>query len=759
MDKPAAWAAFAVCVGILLTLDLGVFHRRKKETTAKDAALWSALWIGLALAFNAGVFLVYGGAPAMQFLTGYLLEKALSVDNLFMFLAIFALFRVDPKLQHKALFWGVLGALVMRGFMIAGGIALLARFHWLVYVFGLSLIALSVPMMAHGGAESEPKGFLRLVLSRLPGAVDDDSGAMLARVDGRLRPTRLLVAVLAIELVDLLFALESVPAVIAITTDPFIVYTSNVFAILGLRSLYFALAGVMRLFSLLHYGLGLVIFFIGLKMVVSPLYAVPVQVSLAVVAVILGVSVLASVVWTGPRTASGPGVGGWDFGRRVAAGLLLSTALTAIMAAAAARTVTSLAQSKNKLLDASGRQMIAVDRARLAEAQRVGAARGYLLTGDPSFRRRYLEDDRRFIAALAVYGALDTSPETRRLIRGIDRNYQEYRAEFETTMELRRAGKSLPSVAARYEEVVEPQRAQVDRIMSALVAREAAQFERDRTRSDLATFRANALIYGVAALLILTGLKLSSGVSSALSRSYEEAQEAARARGELKASKSAYRELEAVSYAISHNLRAPLRAIDAAARATMAAAGSAEAECERRTLEGVRASVGRMSRMIESLLELLGVTSGPLTRERVDLSAMIAAIFEARCAGLARRPRFFVDPGLRCEADPRLLQIALEKLVDNAVKFSSKAADPLVEAGQVPAEGGPAFFVRDNGAGFDMSHAARLFVAFQRLHRADEFPGAGMGLPVVGRIIERHGGRVWAEAAPGRGAAFYFTLP
>jgi signal transduction histidine kinase len=452
-------------------------------------------------------------------------------------------------------------------------------------------------------------------------------------------------------------------------------------------------------------------------------------------------------------------LGARDFGRRVAAVLLLSTALTAVMAAAAGRTLTALARSKNALLDLSGRQMIAVDHARLAESQRVAAARGYLLTGDPAFHDRYLEHDRAFIAALARYGSLDSSAETRRMIRGIMRNYAEYRAEFEYTMELRRSGKSLGTVAARYETVVEPQRAEVDRILSALVAREAAQFERDRTRSDLATFRANALIYSVAAVLILAGLKMSSEVSGALGRTYERAQETARARGELKASQAAYRELEAVSYAISHNLRAPLRAIDAAARTTLSGRLAPEAEAERRSLEAVRGSVSRMSRMIESLLELLGVSSGPLTREPIDLSALLAAVLAESAARQARPPRLSVQAGLRCRADPRLLRIALEKLADNAVKFSSKAAAPRVEAGVEETERGPAFFVRDNGAGFDMSHAARLFVPFQRLHRPDEFPGAGMGLPVVGRIIERHGGRVWAEAAPGRGAAFYFTLP
>ena len=251
------WIGFNIFIVVMLLLDLKVFHRDVREVRMKEAVGWSVFWFSLAALFAFGVFLRMGSEKGLEFVTGYLIEESLSVDNLFVFLLVFRYFAVKPELQHKVLFWGILGALLMRLMFILAGVALLERFHWLVYVFGAILIV---------------------------------SGA-------RLWATPLVVVLLVVETTDLLFAIDSIPAVLAITTDPFIVYTSNAFAILGLRALYFALAGIMHTFHHLHYGLSATLIFVGGKMVATQWVHLPTWLSLAVVATLLGVSIWASVRW------------------------------------------------------------------------------------------------------------------------------------------------------------------------------------------------------------------------------------------------------------------------------------------------------------------------------------------------------------------------------------------------------------------------------------------------------------------------------
>jgi tellurite resistance protein TerC len=291
------WVGFGVVVLVMLALDLGVFHRKSHEVGVKEALLWTGAWVALALLFNAGVWYWLGGQRGLEFLTGYVIELSLSVDNLFVFMLVFAYFGVPARFQHKVLFWGIVGALVMRLIFIGAGIALVEKFHAIIYVFGAILVFSGIKMAVAKDREVHPEKnpVLKLFRAIVPVTTDYHDGRFTARVSGRLMATPLLVVLIGIESADLVFAVDSVPAVLAITTEPFIVYTSNVFAMLGLRSMFFALAGIMKLFSYLHYGLSAVLVFVGLKLTLSDVFHVPTIASLAVISGILAVSILASI--------------------------------------------------------------------------------------------------------------------------------------------------------------------------------------------------------------------------------------------------------------------------------------------------------------------------------------------------------------------------------------------------------------------------------------------------------------------------------
>ncbi|MEK6570687.1 MAG: TerC family protein [Bacteroidota bacterium] len=292
------WVVFNIFVLAMLALDLGVFHRKAHEVKIKEALTWSTIWIALALVFNLGIYVWRGPQPALEFLTGYLIEKSLSVDNIFVFLLIFSYFRVDSLYQHKVLFWGILGALIMRAAFIAAGVTLIQKFHWVIYIFGAFLVLTGIKMALQKDKEIHPERNPVLKLFRRFAPVTERyvEGKFFVKIDGRTFATPLFIVVLVVETTDLIFAVDSIPAILAITLDPFIVYTSNVFAILGLRALYFALAGTMRLFYYLHYGLSTILVFIGIKMLLADIYEIPVGIALSAVASILVIAVLASVV-------------------------------------------------------------------------------------------------------------------------------------------------------------------------------------------------------------------------------------------------------------------------------------------------------------------------------------------------------------------------------------------------------------------------------------------------------------------------------
>jgi tellurite resistance protein TerC len=289
----------------MLALDLGVFHRKSHTVKLKEALAWSAVWIALALIFNAGVYHWMGKAKALEFLTGYVIEKSLSVDNIFVFIMLFAYFRVPAEYQHKVLFWGILGALVMRAIFIALGVALIQKFEWIIFVFGAVLIYSGYKMAVEKDKEVHPEQnpILKLFRKAFPVTKDFEGNKFWVRRATGLLATPLMVVLVVVETTDVVFAVDSIPAVLAITHDPFIVYTSNVFAILGLRALYFALAGVMNIFHYLHYGLSLILIFVGVKMIVSHWYKLHIGIALGVVAGILVVSVAASLIWPKKQSA------------------------------------------------------------------------------------------------------------------------------------------------------------------------------------------------------------------------------------------------------------------------------------------------------------------------------------------------------------------------------------------------------------------------------------------------------------------------
>lgn len=300
------WIGFNLFVLALLAIDLGVFHRKAHAVSIKEAAIWSAVWISLSLLFNLGIYFFWdvisptssytNSEAALAFLAGYLIEKSLSVDNIFVFVVLFSFFAVPAAYQHRVLFWGIIGALIMRGSLIAVGAALLHEFHWIIYVFGAFLIYTGFRMASHKDTELIPDQNILIKIFRriFPVTEAYEEDKFFVRRAGRLFATPLFIVLLVIESTDLIFAVDSIPAIFAVTDNAFIVYTSNVFAILGLRSLYFLLAGVVDKFHYLKLGLSVVLVFVGVKMLIVDIYKIPIALSLGVIATILTASIVAS---------------------------------------------------------------------------------------------------------------------------------------------------------------------------------------------------------------------------------------------------------------------------------------------------------------------------------------------------------------------------------------------------------------------------------------------------------------------------------
>jgi tellurite resistance protein TerC len=297
-DRYYLWIAFNVFVLGMLAIDLGVFHRKAHAVTTREATVWCFVWISLGLIFNAGIYIWMGPEKGLEFFTGYLIEYSLSVDNIFVFIIILTYFSVAPAHQHRVLFWGILGALIMRGVFIGAGALLLQAFHWVIYIFGAFLVFTGIKMITSDETSVHPEDnpVIKVLRRIMPISPQFEGQRFFVKRDGKWAATPLFVVLLVIESTDLIFAVDSVPAIFAVSQDPFIVYTSNVFAILGLRSLYFLLAGVMDLFIYLRYGLGVVLSFVGVKMLLADIYKIPIGLSLAVVAGVLAISIVASLL-------------------------------------------------------------------------------------------------------------------------------------------------------------------------------------------------------------------------------------------------------------------------------------------------------------------------------------------------------------------------------------------------------------------------------------------------------------------------------
>jgi tellurite resistance protein TerC len=297
------WGSFSLFVIGMLALDLGVFHRKSHSVSVKEALTWTAVWIALAMLFNLFVYHYFEKEAALEFFTAYVVEKSLSIDNIFVIIMIFSYFRVPDAYQHKVLFWGIFGALVMRLIFIFAGIELIHKFHWLIFVFGGFLIVTGARMIFGEDKPMDPEKnpIVKLVRKMFPVTESFEGDNFFVRRNHKLWATPLFIVVMLIEATDLIFAVDSIPAIISISENPFIVYTSNVFAILGLRSLYFALAGIEKYFTYLKYGLATILVFVGIKMVIADFYKIPVEISLIIISFLLAISMIASVLVKGDK--------------------------------------------------------------------------------------------------------------------------------------------------------------------------------------------------------------------------------------------------------------------------------------------------------------------------------------------------------------------------------------------------------------------------------------------------------------------------
>jgi tellurite resistance protein TerC len=314
VGTPLLWSGFIAFVLVMLAIDLGIFHRKAHAVGLREAAIWSAVWISLAAVFNVGVYHWFGAERGLEFTTGYLIEKALAVDNIFVFFAIFAYFGVPAAYQHRVLFWGVLGALVMRAIFIFAGAALLQQFHWVMYVFGVVLLITAVKLLVMSDEGIDPrKNAVYRLFQRVVRSVPDYHGARFTVVqDGKRFATPLLTVLVLLEWTDLVFAVDSIPAIFAVTSDPFIVFTSNIFAILGLRSMFFLLSGVIGSFHLLKPSLAIVLAFVGVKMLLIDVYKIPIGISLGVIAALIAAGVIGSLLF--PKRKAGAPVAGGEAG-------------------------------------------------------------------------------------------------------------------------------------------------------------------------------------------------------------------------------------------------------------------------------------------------------------------------------------------------------------------------------------------------------------------------------------------------------------
>ena len=298
MGTPALWIGFNACVLLILAIDLGLFNRKAHAITLREAALWSAVWVTLSLGFNAWIFLAHGRQPGVEFLTAYLIEQSLSMDNIFVFLLIFRAFGIEPRFQHRVLFWGVLGAIVLRGTMIALGTVLIQRFEWVLYLFGVFLLYVGAHMLIRGHKDFHPERnpLLRWARKVFPMAEGREDEHFIVVEKGRWAITPLFLTLIVVESSDVVFAVDSIPAVFGITREPFLVYTSNICAILGLRSFYFLLAGALSMFSYLDDGVSAVLIFVGAKMLLEPWIHISPLVSLSIVVGLLGTAMTASLI-------------------------------------------------------------------------------------------------------------------------------------------------------------------------------------------------------------------------------------------------------------------------------------------------------------------------------------------------------------------------------------------------------------------------------------------------------------------------------
>lgn len=768
-----AWGALAAVLLVCLTIDL-VAHRGDHVDSRRRAVAWSVAWIAVALLFNLGVGLLFGREAAEQFLAAYLLEKSLSVDNLFIFLLLFGRLAIPHEQQRRVLTWGILGALVTRGVFIALGAAAIQRWHWVLYVFGALLIVVAVKMLRPG--EEEEGKVLPFLERHLRYTQTLRGPHFFVREAGRRVATPLFLALLAVEVTDVIFAVDSIPAAFSVTTQPFLVYSSNVFAILGLRSLYIVLSGALSNLRYLRYGLSAVLCFAGAKMLAARWMHVPSWLSLLVIVGCIGIAVIASR-WARRNPSPEPGGGAkpkrWRTLRtKLGVGAALLAALALAAAAALIALTTLLNQEVSRLSGALARVQTAEElRGLLIDYDRTSHL--WALSGDPRYEENLVRHRKEIEALL---GQLAGEEDAVWLVRDI---HEYLRAEV-------RPGRETPGGLAGKDP-----RAPLDGVDASLdlfVEQEVRQANRAQRMADrwnelgnLAGLGSAALLLiGVGAALVWAQRKLyrplertrqtiaahnpSARGARAPEDGPEEIAQIARAFNETAERLERERDGRvAFLAAVAHELRTPLSALKVATASMARQKPGADSEAARARLLGMMdRQISRLDRMLGDLIFAARAEAGrmELSFDLRDLRVLVRDSLELYQTYSDQHELRMELPDapvwLRC--DPVRLEQVLVNLVSNAFKYSPAGGCVRVT---LERQGDEAMLaVSDQGIGISPEDAARIFEPFQRVGTLrDRVPGVGLGLAVTRRLVEAHGGRIEVESTSGKGSTFRVRLP
>lgn len=737
IGTPWLWVGFIVFVLTMLVLDLRVFNRKVHEVHVREALLWSALWISLSLLFNLGVYFVFGEERAVEFLSGYLIEKALSVDNLFVFIVVFAAFAVPAELQHRVLGWGILGALVMRALFILLGASLLHHFHWISYLFGIFLVLTGIKLLVQreSAARFERNPLLRLFRWLMP-AVDTYHGGRFTIVEaGKRYATPLLLVLVTIEVTDIVFAVDSIPAIFGVTTDPFIVFTSNVFAILGMRALYFALATMMGKFHYLKFGLAAVLVFVGGKLLFADIVKVPIATSLIVVVLLIGGGIATSLLFPADRREGRDGR--WQ-------GVLIATFATSCLCFVAGTTFTTLYGQAM-----AGHSRV-VSHDVLPSIAQLGAARAgmdtlqrHIAHGVKS--KEHIPTDLQALdEALAVYDAFPVSADEARLRSELAIEIEHFRETIQRT-DLAAAEGDWELAADLFTRTVEPSARRVDDAILELIelnASEARGAAEKVERTRVLTMRFAVLFDGmsvaVAGLALLLALRTVRRCTTTLAQRADD--------------------FETFALRVAHDIRSPL---GAPLFALETIALRPPNDSARRSAEAGVRGLKRVVAVVEGLYDFARTHGEPEPGASVDAGVAANGVLDEIQADAERERttiRAEVEPGIQISCAGGPLAVILSNLVRNAIKHMNGAPLREVTLRIHSKESVARIEVRDSGPGIPVDMRETIFHVGVRgqTHGAD---GLGLGLATVKKLVEAHHGSIGLESEVGRGSLFWIELP